>query len=118
MFAVCAFGARPNGSKMCSAARRQPDATILDQQQHAVALGCERHADLTPVRRVLGGVVEQVGRDLLDPVRIEEGPREAFRDLQADHLSRIQWLPRHRLPHQGRQVDAPPAQGQLTALQP
>src|ERR671933_427003 len=49
---------------------RQADAVVLDLEQHAARLGLESDPQLGPLGRILDRVLEQVGQDLLDALRI------------------------------------------------
>src|SRR5918911_335190 len=61
---------------------RQPDAAVLHLEQHAARLGLESDPQLGAVGRILDRVLEQIGQDLFDALRIGRHVRGLPADVE------------------------------------
>ncbi len=56
--------------------RRDPDAVVPHSDERLIATALEQHPDGARMRRELGRIREQVGKDLPQPIRIaDDGQR-------------------------------------------
>src|SRR5918911_339838 len=72
--------------------RRQADTMVLHLEQHAARLGLEADPQLGAIGRILDRVLEQIGQDLFDALRVGRHVRGLPADVEQERARAAQLL--------------------------